>query len=79
MKVKIKTWDEMVEEFGINDYGDITCKYGFVSTMERLLPEDRIIEIEDLPEEYMKDPEELLFYWESEKGNWIITEDMIVL
>lgn len=45
MKVRIKTWDHMIEEFGkdILDCPDIL--YGFTEDMEGSLPYDRIIEV----------------------------------
>ena len=47
MKVRIKTWDEMVNEFGFNQkYRYIDCTFGFIQEMEQMLPEDRIIDVE---------------------------------
>lgn len=48
MKVQIKTWEEMVEEFELDDSGDIAIR-GFCSytkEMEQEMPEDRIIKID---------------------------------
>lgn len=47
MKVRIKTWEEMEKEFGVDNVGDIKCKETFSTYMEELLPKDRIIEIEE--------------------------------
>lgn len=44
MKVKIKTWDEMVEEFEINPRGDIAGNY-FPRALEDQLPPDRVIDV----------------------------------
>ena len=47
MKVRIKTWEKMVEEFGLVEsnrgYG-IPCDAVFLDEMEELLPEDRIVD-----------------------------------
>lgn len=61
MKVKIKTWQEMEQEFGLDEQGDINCDQYFVVEMEADMPKDRIIEIDS----------------ENEWGEYIITEDMI--
>ena len=71
MKVKIKTWDDMVEEFGIYPSGElIICDRGFTVAMENDMPKDRIIELEQ-PLPY--DPS----VWLWKEGRWIITDDMI--
>ena len=46
--VKIKTWEQMVKEFGINTWNNIDCKYGFTNKMEELMPKNRIIEIHNI-------------------------------
>jgi len=46
-KVKIKTWEAMEKEFGIY-VGTINCDYGFTSYMEKSLPDNRIVTIEDV-------------------------------
>jgi hypothetical protein len=45
MKVKIKTWKQMVDEFGLDSDGDILSDIAFTHEIEEMLPEDRIIEI----------------------------------
>ena len=46
MKVKIKTWEKMRKEYGIDKDGCIYLGDNvFTKNMERLLPEDRIINI----------------------------------
>ena len=63
MKVKIKTWEKMIEEFGLN--GDwINCEGTFTDLMEKDIPQDRIIDIQ-YKDGYM--------YW----NGWEISEDMI--
>lgn len=48
-KVRIKTWEEMEKEFGLDEYGDIlvTGAYYFIKDMENIIPKDRIIEIDE--------------------------------
>ena len=65
MKVKIKTWEQMEREYGLTSLGDIsTPGANFVDTMEEIMPQDRIIEVEKYGDRYK---------W---KG-WVITNDMI--
>lgn len=45
MKVKIKTWNKMAEEYGEYE-GDIDIGYGFTRAMESSLPANRIIELD---------------------------------
>ena len=61
MKVKIKTWEQMKEEFGVDEDGFINCHSGFTPRMEKSMPEDRIVELVDGREYYV----------------WVISEDMI--
>jgi len=67
MKVKIKTWEQMEIEFGLNTIGGINCEYFFTKDMRKLLPEDRIIEIHDD------------IYWQPDnhKFKYKISKDMI--
>lgn len=44
MKVKIKEWGDMAEEFGIDKYGDIKCYGVFVDHMREYC--GKIIEID---------------------------------
>ena len=46
-KVRIKTWEEMEKEFGINKSGYINANPFFTPYMEKLLPSNRIIKLED--------------------------------
>jgi hypothetical protein len=66
MKVKIKTWEAMEKQFGLDVYGDIqiTESMCFNTTMENEMPSDRIIEVEAFDDRY------------SWKG-WEIINDMI--
>ena len=45
IRVRIKTWEEMEQEFGLDTCGDINVSGYFTSHMEELMPRDRIIEI----------------------------------
>ena len=65
MKVKIKTWAEMFDEFGGNNDEGLNCKYTFVTQMEEAMPEDRIIDIQVYDSGYME--------WQG----WNISDDMI--
>ena len=46
MKVKIKTWDKMVDEFGVNLDGAVNCRYTLTAPMEEEMPKDRIIDVD---------------------------------
>ena len=45
MKVRIKTWAEMEEEFGLDSFSYIGCRCTFTKEMEKMIPVDRIIQI----------------------------------
>jgi len=64
MLVKIKTWEEMANEFGFDAWGDIDCECSFTNRMEAELPPNRIINIDA---QY--------FWWED--GSYDISDDMI--
>lgn len=34
--VRIREWDDMVAEFGLNDAGNIPCKFTFIQDMKKL-------------------------------------------
>lgn len=70
MKVKIKTWDAMKEEFGLDAYSAIACTGRFVKEMEGKIPDDRIIEIKR--KRYNN-----LHEWWIDGYSWVITPDMI--
>jgi len=69
MKVKVKTWNAMVVEFGVDDYDDIDTGYSFTTHMEELMPRDRIIEVELSPDGNLK--------WEADDYGWFLSEGMI--
>ena len=64
--VKIKTWEQMEREFGLDEDGYINCQNKFVENMERDLPKNRIILIKN-------------DMWKNSEGfyDWNITDDMI--
>ena len=45
MKVRIKDWWEMAEEFGIDEDGDINCYGSFTTDMKECC--DKVIEVDD--------------------------------
>jgi hypothetical protein len=63
--VKIKSWKQMEEEFGMNALGSIACNKDFTTIMNIDLPENRIIKIS---EDYI---------WEVGRRDWDISDDMI--
>lgn len=55
IRVRVKTWDEMVEQYGWYCEGTINLeRFGWHKELEKLIPEDRIIEVteRDEPKEY---------------------------
>ena len=59
--VKIKTWERMEEQYGLNSNGNILTYYTFTPSMERQMPKNRIITIDE----------------GSNWDGWSIDEDMI--
>ncbi len=56
-KVKIKTWEEMEEEYGLTSGKDINCKQTFVKSMKgwtNINCQDRIIKIISVAHDYYK-------------------------
>lgn len=76
MKVRIKTWNEMVQEFGVDNVGDIKCKETFNTYMEELLPKDRIIEIKENGMYSYLLPHNV-YDWYVDDFEWNISDDMI--
>jgi hypothetical protein len=73
-RVKIKTWEQMEEDFGLTKYGSINCEMKFTKEMERSLPKDRIIETENNGwQDKIRRSESR--WWIPE--GWWITDDMI--
>jgi len=68
-KVRIKTWAEMEQEFGLNYLGEIDVKFVFTPTMEELMPSDRIIEITQVDTDRYR--------WTTSLRSYSISEGMI--
>ena len=64
--VVIKPWFMMEREFGLDRLGGINCKNAFTEEMERLIPEHRILEIDNKG------------FWKTDKTSFNISEDMIL-
>lgn len=77
-KVRIRQWDDMVEEFGTNKSGYIKCLYGFVDEMKKFCSEiATIIEIGYVPNNgnsriYLRFNNEKL-----NENDWDFSTDMI--
>ena len=70
IKVKIKSWDKMEDEFGLDYFMNINCNEVFVYSMENLLPEDRIIEVTPVEDNN-------IYSWHVNGNEWNISNDMI--
>lgn len=74
MKVKIKTWEKMLNEFNVledvkgNQTISLTRGF-FTQTMENNIPADRIINVEPLDKFYYR--------WVTKKANHAITREMV--
>ena len=64
---KIRTWDDMLEQYGIDSSGLIDCNEQFSFYMEGEMPEDRIIFIKV----------NNIGIGRGLKGDWIFSDDMI--
>ena len=64
MKIRIREWEDMEREFGLDEYGDIDCYYNFIKGMKKYC--GKIIEIDEVT--FIKDA----FIYD----NWIFTDDM---
>ena len=72
MKVKIKSWKQLEQEFGVHEEGEVACTFGFTRDMEQALLENRIIDvravarIDDAPIVYLCSTEGLKLCWFSD-------------
>lgn len=64
MKVRIREWSEMEEEYGIDEDGDINCDCGFIKDMREYCGE--VFEVHELT------LVEGIFTYD----NWIFSDDM---
>ena len=68
MKVRIKEWDTLAEEFGIDEDGDIDCLYSFTTDMKECC--GKIIEVN---EDNLLEPDIInIFVYEG----WFFTDEM---
>jgi len=71
MIVKIKTWEQMEKEFGLTYHGYINIEEKFTRFMNKLLPSNRVINVE-------KDNHNNYYYiWYSDSYTYHITDEMI--
>lgn len=77
--VKVRNWEDMEKEFGVNCWGDIDCPECFVEGMEELCGHVLKIDTADLCDDnsytyhtkpYLTDSPEL-------DWNWVLTADML--
>ena len=74
MIVKIRDWDDMESEYGLDEDGDIKCYMRFTRVMESYIPKNRLIELPCLPNQYLGS-----HVWMNMEnfGNYRITHNMI--
>lgn len=65
-KVRVREWEDMEEEFGVDMYGDIRSKAGFIKEMRNFC--GKIVTISDVNGQLYKIKED--------KGAWIWTDDI---
>ena len=70
--VKIRTWDDMLQQYGMHELGTsaINVPSSFTRQMENIMPDDRIIEIQTRPKKNT-------YLWRYEDGSCIISKEMI--
>lgn len=74
-KVRVKEWDELREEFGVDENGKLNCSVGFISShdhgfgMSKFM--GKVVTIEDVLDDedegevyYTLKEDELKYYWE---------------
>ena len=69
VKVKIKTWEAMEKEFGLDGLGDIQCKRSFTKRMEEVMLKDRIVELDEVDGIYL--------WYSGDFFPYVISSDMI--
>ena len=77
--VKIKTWDKMEQEYGLDRDGDILTSLDilFSKEMEELLPKNRIIKINKITREHIYYDEVEEYLWKIYGEELLINPDMI--
>jgi hypothetical protein len=72
MKVKIKTWEAMEAQYGLDGPDAINCDCSFLDSMEEDLPSDRVITVT---------PDQGNYAWQidahSDHDTWEISDQMI--
>jgi hypothetical protein len=68
--VKVKPWDVLEKEFGVDGDGDIKCMFSFTKEMEELLPEDRIIKVDF----FKKDD---LYRWNTDVNDFWLPDEVL--
>jgi len=69
-KIKIRTWEEMEKEYGLNNDGNIDCRYPFTKNMEIKIEElncDRILTIRTTG----------IGLYSMKEIEWCLTDDMM--
>lgn len=69
IKVKIREWDDMVHQFGLNENGEVKCRYIFLPNMKHLCGQE---EVELTFDEFFD-----MWYVHKDEDEWYISEDMI--
>jgi hypothetical protein len=70
MHVKIRTWKDMEDEYGLDKNGCIKIAEGFTDLMEECLPDNREIEITEIEDSD-------LYVWRLDFYTFTISMDMI--
>ena len=69
MKIEVKTWEELEQEFGVDEWGMIQTPIWYIEEMEQSMPPDRIIEVTEKKDSYdwtVDDGSEIC--WHLDKG-----------
>lgn len=81
LQAKIKDWKTLENEYGLDRDGDIAMLMSFTTTMEKLLPENRVVVVVDLEGDGEKSS---MFLWLAENEGkhdsstiFTITSEMI--
>lgn len=74
-KIKIKTWNQMVEEFGQTDSGAIACDPAYPQAMEQSLSDEKLDRIMTIKRIIIEITGE--YYRMEELSRWNWSDDMI--
>ena len=53
MKIKVKTWEELEQEFGVDELGTIKTPILYFKSMEKNMPPGRIVEVIETENSYV--------------------------